>query len=154
MANTNTDDESGCTQVAIWLIKHHEGFTRRPLPDSRFDIRIGYGTNLSIRGITPSEAELLARADVIRIVEKLKTRVHWEKLNDVRRAALVDLAYCIGIGGFLDLEHTRILLCEGKFDEAADAILASKYTNRIKTRAVDISYCIRTGELPYDVNRE
>lgn len=148
MKNGAIDDETLTVNSALRLVKEHEPFRAVPHKNSSNCQIIGYGTNLTERGITREEAELLVRRDLISVMARLELASYWPRLDVNRRAALLDFALSIGLERFDSLQSFLILLADGQFAEAADRIPTDSISVDFKTRAVDLVYIIRTGNLP------
>jgi len=60
-------------------------------------------------------------------------------VDPVRKAALIDLTYNMGAGGFMGFKNTRKNLREGDYDSAADELLDSAYALQVKGRAKEVA---------------
>lgn len=151
-------------QTARELIKKHEGdHIKRgrhlPYSDTVNKITIGYGRNLTDRGVSQLEADLLFDNDYRDTLDELVTRLPWVRdLDPVRRAVVVDLAFNMGVPTLLTFRRTLGALEAGDVDRAADELLyrdprvtprvASKYATQTKTRAKRNARMLRTGSWP------
>ena len=134
--NVATDD----TQIvinALQLIKRHEGFSEFPVPDSKNTVSIGYGSNLSLRGITKTEAELLAHRDVMDDHVELLKHPWYVKLNTARPIAILDVAYATGLGGLLGFHDMIAALLADEYDAAASDLLRSEFARVDRMRALE-----------------
>lgn len=126
----------------------HEGLRLKPYTDPTGHLTIGVGRNLSDVGITPDEADLLLDNDIARTLGFLLVRYPWvEHLDDVRQRVVIDMAFNLGVEGlgrfarFLEAART------GDYESAAAEMLASRWADQVKTRAVTLARMMRTGEV-------
>ncbi len=84
------------------------------------------------------------------IAEKRKelfSRAPWIKnLDKVRQDALLNMAFNLGVNGLLGFKNTLALLRMGRYEEAANEMLNSKWANQVGDRAKRLSQQMRTGE--------
>jgi lysozyme len=130
------------------LIKRHEGFRPHPYRDSAGHLTIGYGTNLEAEGMTEREAEFMLYSRVIRMIAELGSYVWLQELDPVRQAAIIDMAYTLGVAGFRGFHITIENMAAKNYDRAADAILNSKWASEAPIRCAEIANMIRTGQWP------
>ena len=139
------DDPGEVMIHALNLIERHEGYSQFPIPDAQNTIQIGYGTNLTRRGIDRAEADYLARGDIARLMNWFSSFPWYSGLSLNRKVALIDLAYDVGRDGF---EHFRRMLGYlevGNFDKAADEMLDSRTHEQTGTRLDEDAALMRRG---------
>jgi len=139
-------------EKASELIKKHEGFSNTVYKCPAGYWTIGFGRlcdpQFKISGLTRAEGEYLLANDLTKTDKELNKNFPWYEYLDVnRKAALIDLAYNIGITRLLDFKKTLTFLAEKKYTEAAAELLDSKYAVDVKGRAETISNIIKTGNL-------
>lgn len=139
---------------ALKLIERHEGFANFPIPDRGGTVVIGFGTNLTRRGIHPSEARILALRDIHEASAELRTYAFWASIGPARRAALLDMAYCLGIAGLSKFSRMLAFLGVGQYLQAADELLASDFAVQVRVRATELAVMIRTGEFLAEDSRD
>ena len=131
------------------LLARHEGLRLTPYQDTVGKLTIGYGRNLEGKGITESEAEFLMTNDIIEVSEELDRRVpFWNQLDLVRKAALTDMAFNLGIGGLLKFKKMFAALEILDWQEAAREALDSTWATQVGQRSWDIADMIITGHWP------
>ena len=131
------------------LLVRHEGIRLRPYTDTVGKLTIGIGRNLDDKGITEDEALYLLRNDVEEARRGLDKAIPWWLwLDEVRQAVLLDMAFNMGVRGLLGFIVTLPLIQEGRYAEAADAMLKSKWARQVKGRAAELAVMMRTGQWP------
>jgi len=133
------------------LLRRHEGLRLKPYTDTTGHLTIGYGRNLEARGISRDEAEYLLQADLERTYTALQTRVPWIiDLSEVRQAVLIDMAFNLGLAGLLQFTKTLRMIQTGAYDDAAVAMLNSRWATQVKGRATRLAQMMSTNTWPDD----
>ena len=100
-------------------------------------------------GITEEEAEDLLANDLIKF-EAAARRVGgdniWSLLNQVRREALIEMAFNMGAGNLARFKRMINALMAEDYEAAATQALDSKWADQVGKRADRIAERIRTGE--------
>ena len=123
--------------------------TGKPVNLPTGKLTIGIGRNIEQKGITRQEAEYLASNDIDYFFGHLADKLVWfELLDEVRQAALLDMAFNLGIEGLLGFERTLSYLKAEQYDMAAQEILASRWVDQVTNRAYRIAGMIKTGTWP------
>lgn len=138
---------------AIDLIKKHEGLRLTAYRDSRGVLTIGYGRNLEDRGITAMEALMLLQQDYTEICYRLYGLPWFNKLNEPRQAAVMDMAFNLGFTGLLKFQRFLKALTDGDYSRAAAEMLNSGWAHQVGLRAVEDAQIMDTGEWPAEVAR-
>lgn len=134
--------------LVLPLLKRHEGLRLRPYKCTAGKLTIGYGRNLEDNGITTEEADILLRNDVMLLEQELYENISfYHELDQVRQAALLDMAYNLGISGLLKFKKTLAFLKNQNWELAAKEMLNSKWAEQVKGRSVEISEMIKTGKM-------
>ena len=137
---------------AVRLIQRHEGLRLLPYRDTVGKWTIGYGRNLSDRGITRSEAECLLRNDLRDVTAGLDRLLPWwRELDVVRRAVLVDMAFNLGVGGLVKFTTPLAAVRVGQWEAAAAGLMRSKWARQVGARAVRLATMMRLGTWPPEV---
>jgi lysozyme len=112
---------------------------------------IGYGRALDHHnGLRKDEAEALFDNDLVEKIGGLEIVYHWFRtLDDVRKVAIVEMAFPLGVDGIMKLRRFVNAIGNAEFELAASHLLASKFALDIKeARAQRLARMIRTGEWP------
>jgi len=132
-------------QLLEQLIRH-EGLELKPYKCTSDKLTIGVGRNLQDVGITKEEALLLLKNDVENVEQQLKHYMPWsESLDPVRRAALINFVFNVGIGTALKFENAMEALKQSDYDTAAAELLDSRWSTQVGSRAQELATQIRTG---------
>ncbi len=125
----------------------HEGLRLKPYKDTVGKLTIGYGRNLDDVGISRGEAVILLDADMARAESDVLRLFPWvATLDEARQAVLVNMAFNMGIRGLSSFVLTLDAVKHGRYTEAADRMLESKWATQVGHRAVELSEQMRTGE--------
>ncbi len=132
--------------VRKMLVKH-EGLKLKPYRCTTGKLTIGVGRNLQDNGISEEEAYLMLEHDIDSVIKVLKARYDWfEKLNAVRKAVVIDMAFNLGIPRFGAFKKTIALIESEDFDEASKEMLRSKWAVQVGYRAKELSEMMKSGE--------
>lgn len=125
------------------LIKKHEGLRLKPYRCSTGKLTVGYGRNLDDAGINLAEAEMMLENDIRRTTLELMTFSWYSSLDAVRRAALVDMLYNLGLPSFMGFEKMLAALDVGDYVGAAVQMLDSKWATQVGSRATELADMVR-----------
>jgi lysozyme len=135
------------SHVAAQLVRKHEGLRLKPYRCSAGKLTIGYGRNLDDRGITIEEADDMLNNDLAQIEQDLFERIDFfHRLDPIRQAVLIDMAYNLGVKGLWTFRKTMNHLELGEWEDAAREMLDSKWAKQVKGRAKELAEIIRTGK--------
>lgn len=124
-----------------------EGVRLRPYRDSVNKLTIGVGRNLDDVGISLAEAEYLLDNDIARATAAVLARIPCAvALDEIRRAALVNMAFNVGIGGLLGFKKMLAALAAGEWDRAAAEAMDSTWATQVGARATRLARQMQTGE--------
>jgi lysozyme len=139
-------------EMTTRLLKLHEGVRLKPYTDTVGKLTIGCGRNLDDRGITAEESDYLLSNDISDVWLQLVSHLpFFSQLDTVRQAALLDMAFNLGLAGLMSFSKTLLAIKEGRFDVAADEMLASKWSAQVGRRAERLSTMMRSGEWPVEI---
>ena len=117
------------------LIKN-EGLVLQVYKDSLGYDTIGVGRCLDKNGISEDEAMYLLENDINRVVANLdKVWEVWRSFPLPAQEVCVDMAFQMGITGFMNFRQTRALMEMGCWLEASEEVLRSKYAVQTPNRA-------------------
>ena len=97
-------------------------------------------------GLRPKEMDYLLANDVEDRVQQLTARLPWfVDLDEARQGVLLNMSFQLGVDGLLGFKNTLELVRQGKYTEAAAAMLQSKWATQTPERAKRMSEQMRTG---------
>ena len=118
----------------------------KPYTDSVGKLTIGVGRNLTDKGISFQEAQGLLANDIADATADLQAKLPWTAtLDDVRKGAMVNMTFNIGIGGLLEFHDFLARMQRGDFSGAAGAMLDSLWARQVGARATRLSIQIQSG---------
>jgi lysozyme len=127
-------------------LKRDEAIRLKPYRDTVGKLTIGVGRNLDDEGISVAEAEMLLRNDIQAVQIELQRALPWTfQLDDAHRGVLENMSFNMGVEGLLKFHDTLSFVQRGMYDEAATAMLQSKWANEVGPRATRLAEQMRTG---------
>jgi lysozyme len=137
--------------VAVSLIKSGEGFRRFVYKCPAGKLTIGYGLNLEDRGVSEEEAEFLLHRYVVELERSMKlAKPVFATLSGTRQAALLSMAYNLGVNGLLGFKRMWAAIENGRFVTASAHALESKWAEQVGKRAERLAHIIATDHLEWD----
>jgi len=134
------------------LLSLHEGRVAHAYQDSLGYWTIGVGHLIDKRrgGRLPEEIiDALLDYDAEKHWLELLAALPWiERLDDVRQAVLLDMAFNLGVAGLLKFKNTLRFVEQGNYEQAAKNMMLSLWARQVKTRAVRLSKMMETGQWP------
>lgn len=134
--------------MLIDTLKRHEGVKEKVyLCSSGFET-IGVGRNISESGIGLSEDEInyLLENDIARCEAELLRSFPWyDELDDVRKQAIINLCFNIGITSLRKFKNANSLMRDGDFYGASIEYLDSRWARQVGKRAIEVCHMIKTG---------
>lgn len=104
------------------------------------NITIGIGRNLSAVGVSESEMEMFADNDITAAEMAVRDLLdNFDALSDVRKAVMVEMAFNLGYEGLGEFHRTLQAVREGRWSDAARFMLASKWAEQVKGRAITLA---------------
>ena len=123
-------------QGVIKMLKANEGFRSKPYRCSAGKLTIGYGRNIQERGIDESEAASMLINDIEEVVADLHSIFQgFDDYSDSRQAALIDMRFQLGYGGFRGFKKMIAAVRAGDWKEAARQVKDSDYYRQVTGRA-------------------
>lgn len=114
---------------------------------------IGVGRLIDARKggkLRDDEIAYLLNNDIEDRINALNKRLPWfQDLDDARKGVLLNMAFQLGTEGLLGFERTLSLIRDGKYDNAAHAMLQSKWAKQTPARAARMAEQMRTGLWQY-----
>ena len=133
----------------IEQLKRHEGVSKWAYEDHLGYITVGVGRCLDPEiglGLSDKEIDYLLQNDIERCYKELECLSWFPDLDPTRQEALVNMVFNLGLTRFLQFKKTLAYMAEGRYPEAADEMLDSKWARQVKNRAIELSEMIRTGQ--------
>lgn len=132
------------------LLKRDEGCVLHAYRDSLGYLTIGVGRLVDERkggGISQAEADMLLDNDIGSCRAAIEDCLPWAvKLDEVRFAVLVSMAFQMGIAGLLQFKQTLGHVELGEYDAAAQGMLSSRWAKQTPERAGRLAEMMKTGE--------
>jgi lysozyme len=133
-------------QALTQELLHDEKLELKPYRDTVGKLTIGVGRNLEDRGISVPEARYLLANDIDLVVAELDAALPWwRELSEARQRVMANMAFNLGTPKLLEFEHTLGLARAGKYSEASDAMLQSKWAHQVGPRASRLAVMMRDG---------
>lgn len=124
----------------------HEALKLMPYRDSVGKLTIGVGRNLDDVGISKDEALVLLDHDIDRARADLARALPWTNdLDPVRRDALTNMVFNMGIGRVRLFDKMLAALKAGDWIEAAQQALDSKWAAQVGSRSHELARQFITG---------
>lgn len=109
---------------------------------------IGIGHNLRDKPISDAAVMQIFNDDVQDTIDDVNAHLLWfTNLNPIRQDVLLNMCFNLGIGGLLKFKDTLALIQQGKYSEAANAMLQSTWATQVGDRAKRLSDIMRNGTL-------
>lgn len=135
-------------EALISALRTDEGLRLKPYMDTAIPprITIGYGRNLSDRGISVGEAGDMLYRDAIEAQRIAAALVpNWLRVDDVRQNVVANMAFNLGAGGLKKFQNFLAAVNDGRYAEAADHMKDSAWYGQVKGRAQRLAEEMRTG---------
>ena len=142
------------------FVEKHEGRKNKVYKCTMGKNTIGVGHNIDAKGlpddiksfldsngyITEDTIDTLLSYDLADAQEDCeKLYPEFESFSESRQMALIDFLFNVGIGTAKTFRNTNRAINEGKWKEAAQGLLNSKYAKQVKGRAVEVAKLLEVG---------
>lgn len=128
-------------------VREHEGFRTTPYKDTVGVLTVGYGTNLETIDVSRGLATQWLVDELIGLRSKLERHPWFANLSEVRKDAILEMAYQLGYVGVLKFHKMIAALEDGNFWAAASEGMDSRWAReQTPTRAMVIMDRIRSGK--------
>ena len=124
----------------------HEGLRLKPYRCPAGKLTIGVGRNIEDKGITKEEALFLLENDIRGVTTALERHDWFTKLDAIRKKVVVDMAFNLGVGGFLQFKKLIAALERGDYQAATAEMIDSRWHRQVGQRALRLERMMRTGE--------
>ena len=126
------------------LIRRHEGVRLKPYHDSVGKLTIGVGRNLTDRGLSADEVNILFQNDMAMASDILDIWCEeWRTFSPPCSAALLSMAFNLGGPRLTGFQRMRRALRRRDFAQAAKEALDSKWAKQVPHRATEIAKLIQ-----------
>lgn len=117
-----------------------------PYTDSVGKLTIGFGRNLTDRGVTMNEADAMLEHDIDDAIKDLIVKYPWfDTLDPVRQGVLVNMAFNLGITRLSEFKQTLARVQLHDYDGAAIRMLESRWAEQVGDRALRLAEQMRRG---------
>ena len=132
-------------------LERDEGFVPHAYQDQLGYWTVGIGTCIDKRvagaELSRDEARLLLDNRLKAFMAEFEAAQPWVRnLDDARYGVLQNMVYNLGVAGLLGFKNTLALIQARKWDEAAKAMLESKWATQVGDRAKRLARQMQTGE--------
>ena len=132
------------------MLRRHEGVETHAYKCTSGKITVGVGRNIDPAGglgLSQDEIDYLLENDIARCASELGREFPWfSGLDDVRRDAMIDICFNIGITRLKGFTMALGAMARDDYDTAATEFLRSKWADQVGNRAKELAALIRTGE--------
>lgn len=133
----------------VEALRRHEGVASFAYEDTEGFITVGVGRCLDPErglGLSEDEIDYLLMNDIKRCYDELGVFSWFHDLSQVRQEVLINMVFNLGLPAFLKFKKTMALVAEGRYEEASQEMLDSKWARQVKGRAIELSEMMRTGQ--------
>lgn len=117
----------------------------KPYRDTAGKLSIGSGRNLDDVGISSAEAYFMLDNDIAERQESLSRFSWFTKLDPIRQAALVNMAFNLGLPRLLGFYEMIAALEVQDWESAAEEMLDSRWAKQVGARAQRLALQILEG---------
>ena len=137
-------------ELATDQIKQDEGLVLHSYADTLGYATIGYGRLVDQRkggGISEDEALYLLKNDVNARLNVLENAIDFfARLDDARKAVLLNMSFQLGITGLLKFKNTLAKIESGDYENASVNMMKSLWARQTPNRAQRLAEQMRTGQ--------
>lgn len=102
-------------------------------------------------GLRESEMQFMFQNDVDERMQELSRRIPWiNKLDEPRQGVLLNMSFQLGVEGLLGFVTTLRLVKEGKYKEASEQMMKSKWARQTPERARRLADQMEVGQWVFD----
>lgn len=141
------DEQRDVMNLVTTQLRDHEGFSSKPYMDTQGFITIGYGWNLTARGLPQhmlDELFEIAKKDSLAHCEKLS---FFAELNPIRKAVVINMMYNLGPAGFSKFVRFQRALRMKDYHTAGNEILNSRGAVQTGARYRQLAEMMYTGQM-------
>jgi lysozyme len=134
-------DESILEQHIIWA----EAERLQMYKDSVGIWTIGVGHNIQEKGISRAVSRMILKEDINETLEECRGLPYWDTLDPVRRIAVADMVFNLGLSRFLKFKNFNAALTAKDYVLASVEMQESKWWDQVGRRAVKLQKAMITG---------
>lgn len=128
-------------------LRRDEGTKKFAYPDSKGNVTIGVGHNLTANGMSDAVIEFQLQDDVAATVFILNARLPWFRaLDPVRQGVLTNMCFNLGFNGLENFPKMLAAFAQGDWQTAASEMKNSAWSKEVGDRATRLEQQIITGE--------
>jgi len=124
-----------------------EGRRRFPYKDTEGKLTIGVGFNLTDVGLYDEEIDFILGNRIRRAQEDARKIPIYSNLSPARRAVIVEMVFNMGLQEVLGFKNMLSNLKLGKFIDAANEMLNSKWATQVGNRALQLAEVMKDGQV-------
>ena len=133
-------------QILVDQLLRHESYRKFVYRCPAGKLTVGIGRNLEDRGLTLKESIYLLNNDIDDCQAQLNKALPWVgNISPTRQAVLVNMSFNLGIQGLLKFSRMLAAVKSGQYAEAADEMLASKWAQQVRQRAIELARQMEVG---------
>lgn len=145
----NTNDT-----LLIHELRRDEGVRYKPYFDTVGVETIGVGHNMKVKPLpktwtiplSDDEVDLLLSWDLVEVFDGLDKKLPWWRdLSYARQRVLANMAFNLGVDGLLTFKNTLAAVKSGRYQDAANGMLASKWATQVGDRAKRLAALMVNG---------
>lgn len=128
-------------------LRRDEGTRKFPYPDSKGNVTIGVGHNLSEDGMSDAVIAFQLQDDVNAVSFILNARLPWfRSIDPVRQGALMNMCFNLGFNGLEEFGKMLTAFAKGDWTTAAAEMVSSAWAKEVGDRAKRLETQILTGQ--------
>lgn len=123
-----------------------EGIRFKPYRDTVGKLTIGVGRNLDDVGLTNAEVMFMLDCDISKLEIEMFREFPWAKgMSDIRQQVLANMLFNVGLTRLKGFRKMLAFMQAGKYNEAANEMLDSKWAKQVGLRANRLAIMMRNG---------
>ena len=139
---------AGWKETVREQLKRHEGVKRVAYLDTVGKVTAGCGRNLTDKGLSPVEIDMLLTNDIADAEEdarRLLSDSGFEALTDTRKVVMVNMAFNLGYARLSRFRAMLGALKAGRWKDAAAEMRNSAWATQVKGRAEELAKLMEQG---------
>lgn len=133
---------TGWKDIVREQLKRHEGTKKFPYVDTAGKTTVGVGHNLTDKGLSPSEIDLLLTNDIADAEDdarRLLSDAIFDALTETRRAVIVNMAFNLGYARLSRFTKMLGAIKDHRNRDAAREMRESAWATQVKGRAAELA---------------